>query len=164
MSKISKCYECGSRDVRERVEPRPMPMCLGWSVLVEETIVTTCGACGEEALGYRKLGPMMRAIAAAVVRKPSRLAPDEIKFLRTHLGYEGKELARLLGVGASTVSRWENGHEPIGVVPDRLLRTLEVIREGVEFDVEVLGDITSDEGAPMDLRVRMRDGQWKVAA
>ena len=37
------------------------------------------------------------------------MTKDEIKELRTKLGLTQEEFARLLGVGFTTVNRWENG-------------------------------------------------------
>jgi putative transcriptional regulator len=162
----NKCHDCGGLKVTSSIGPYKMPLAGGkWFATIEGAELTYCPDCGGHGVGFQKLGPMMRAIAAAVVRKPTRLAPEEIRFLRDHLGYTGRDLARLLGVGPSSVSRWENGKEPIGPVPDRLLRTLEVLRDGVEgFDVQALGTIGDEAGAPMRLRVRMKDGQWRAAA
>ncbi len=165
MKHSKKCHDCGGTKVSTSTAAYKMPLANGrWNVTVEDAIITRCPDCGGQGIGLRKLSPMMRAIAAAVVRKPTRLAAAEITFLRLHLGYNGRELAQLLGVGPGTVSRWENGREPIGAVPDRLLRTLEVIREGVDFDVQTLGTIGDKSGAPLKLRVSLRDGEWRAAA
>ncbi len=44
--------------------------------------------------------------------------------LRKDLHLKAKELAALLGVTVSTVSRWENGKKEIGEPHDRLLRSV----------------------------------------
>jgi putative zinc finger/helix-turn-helix YgiT family protein len=161
----TKCFDCEGTRVSTKLGPYRMKLAGDWAATVEDALITSCPDCGGQGVGFKNLEGLMRAIAAAVVAKPTRLAAEEIRFLRTHLGYSGVRLARLLGVGAPTVSRWENGHEPIGAVPDRLLRTLDVIRDGAEgFDVEALAEIGEEQGAPLRLRVRMKDGIWKAAA
>ncbi len=164
-AEMSKCYDCNGKRVTTTIGPHRMTLAGGWSATVEDAILTHCPDCGGHGVGYRNMLGIMRAIAAAVVAKPTRLAAQEIKFLRSHLLYSGAKLARMLGVTPSTLSRWENGHELIGAGPDRLLRTIEVIHEGVkDFDVKVLEDIGPEPGAPLRLRVRMTDGQWKAAS
>jgi putative zinc finger/helix-turn-helix YgiT family protein len=161
----SKCYDCGGAKVTATVGPYRMKLAGEWHATIEDAVITHCGDCGGTGVGLENLDGIMRAIAAAVIRKPSRLAADEIRFLRTHLGWTGIKLAKMLGVGAGTVSRWENGKEPIGPVPDRLLRTLDVIREGAAgFDVDTLANIGDAAGAPLKLRVRKSGGKWKAAA
>ncbi len=160
-----KCLDCGSSRVTTKVGAYRMKLADSWAVTVQDAIITTCEGCAGVGVGFQNLDGLMRAIAAAVVAKPTRLAAEEIKFLRTHLGYSGVQLAKLLGVGPPTVSRWENGHEPIGAVPDRLLRALDVIRDGAEnFDVEALAAIGDKPGTPLRLRVRIKDGVWQAAA
>lgn len=163
-AEMSKCYDCGGTRVTETRGPYKMPLAGGkWFVTVEDAILTHCPDCGGHGVGFENLNGIMSAIAAAVVAKPTRLAAQEIRFLRTELDYSGTKLARMLGVTPSTVSRWENGHEPIGAGPDRLLRMIEVQHGGIEgFDVKVLEHIGNEPGAPLRLRVRMTDGQWQA--
>src|SRR5687768_203907 len=115
----SKCYECGAPDVVTKVEPRKMQLAQGWTITVMDTIVTRCCTCGEETIGYQSAGLLMKAIAAAVINKPKRLAGPEIRFLRDHHGMPAEEFAEMLGVSPGQLSRWENGKESVGVANDR---------------------------------------------
>ena len=72
----------------------------------------------------------------------------EIKELRKKLGLTQEEFAKLLGVGYTTVNRWENGKsEPRGQALEALekLRTLvEEAEEGKDFTIEDLKEILRD--------------------
>jgi putative zinc finger/helix-turn-helix YgiT family protein len=156
------CLECGGQLTASRGNYR-YTLADDWGATVEGVELLKCKKCGTTEPVFDSLLPMQRAIAAAVVRKPTRLAAQEVKFLRTHLGRSAKDLAGILGVTPASVSRWENGKEPIGVVPDRLLRTVIMLADadGAKFEPEQLAAITDGDG-PMRLTVRMRDGHWEA--
>jgi putative zinc finger/helix-turn-helix YgiT family protein len=145
-----------------RREEVPFGLAGTWAATVE-ALVYDCPNCGRGVL-YESPGKITQAIAAAVIKKPSRLAAEEIRFLRGHLGMTAKQFGSLLGVSGSQVSRWENGAK-MGPAADRLLRMIEVQHDHLEFDVQLLRSIAAKPGAPMALRVmRTSDGQWKAAA
>ncbi len=47
---------------------------------------------------------------------------DELRRLRATLGLSKRELARRIGVAPKTITRWENGEHPIGLVFEKLIR------------------------------------------
>jgi len=63
-------------------------------------------------------------IAAAITEKRSALTGSEFRFLRKHMRLKAKDLAAVLGVTLTTISRWETGAERIGPANDRLMRCL----------------------------------------
>jgi DNA-binding transcriptional regulator YiaG len=81
-----------------------------------------------------------RLIASVLTGSKARLRGAEARFLRKYLGYPAKDFARLLGVTAVTVSRWENDAEEIGAASERLIRTLAsiVINESARRDPQVV--------------------------
>ena len=70
---------------------------------------------------------------------------EEIKELRKKLGLTQEELARLLGVGFSTVNRWENNKAtPTGqslVTLNKLKELVEEAEEGEDLDLEDLKEV-----------------------
>jgi len=159
------CSECAGPLRRSRENHR-LPLVGDWGVTLEGVEITQCVRCGRRGVSIERLGPLMRGVAAAVVRKRARLAAPEVTFLRKHLEYTGARLAKALGVTGPSVSRWETGREPIGPSADRLLRALILIhdREADRFDPVQFESI--EEGAtPIRLTLR-RDskGNWAVAA
>ena len=53
-----------------------------WSVLVEDALLTRCAACPYFEVGFERPEQLSRAVAAAVIAKGSRLAPEEVRFQR----------------------------------------------------------------------------------
>jgi DNA-binding transcriptional regulator YiaG len=62
-----------------------------------------------------------------VLNKQSLLNAEEIVFLRKMARLSSKNLAHLMGVTPSQVSKWENGEREIGSSSDRLLRLICVV-------------------------------------
>ncbi|VEN73340.1 conserved hypothetical protein [Candidatus Desulfarcum epimagneticum] len=84
-----------------------------------------CPDCGESYAAIPGLRKLNRFIGLHICKdRKALLKPDEIRFLRKDLGLKSKELARVLGVSPSTLSRWENGKKEIGEAYDRLLRSI----------------------------------------
>ena len=91
-------------------------------------------------------------------RQLGLLTPDEIRSNRKKLGYKQQELARLLGLGDNSVSRWETGRYFQSRTMDRLLRLvfgsphvrglLAKIGEGSDLGREVARLDVSDQAAP----------------
>ena len=162
---LGVCPDCGGPVQRSRENHR-LPLAGEWGVTLEGVEITHCAKCGQRGVAIERLGPLMRGIAAAVVRKRGRLAAPEVTFLRKHLEYTGARLARALGVTGPTVSRWETGREPIGPSADRLLRALVLIhdREADGFDPAQFEAI-EDGAAPVRLTLRKdAKGNWAAAA
>lgn len=112
------------------------------------------------------LDGLYRALAIAVITKPSRLAPNEVRFLRKHLDWSGRDMARYFGVTPETVSRWESTTNPMSMRPtaDRLLRTLVANRERRIIQAERLAQI-SDDDAPGHFEAHITSGdRWAAHA
>ena len=159
------CGECGGRLRRTRENHR-LPLVGDWGVTLEAVESLHCPACGQRGISVERMGPLMRGIAAALVRKQGRLAGPEVTFLREHIEYTGARLGRTLGVTGSSVSRWETGKEPIGPSADRLLRALALIHDhqADAFDPSAFEAI---EGGAPPMRITLRQdpkGNWKSAA
>jgi putative zinc finger/helix-turn-helix YgiT family protein len=86
--------------------------------------VSRCPRCGETEVAIPYIEALHRAIAGALIEKPTRLASEEIRYLRKYLGWSGVDFAAHMGTTPETVSRWERGGQPMGSQADRLLRLL----------------------------------------
>jgi DNA-binding transcriptional regulator YiaG len=124
----------------------------------------TCASCGETFRGFPRWDELGRLVAQAVIAKPSRLTPGEVRFLRSSLGMKAQALAATLGVSAVQISRWETGAQPISALADRLLRLVVATREGLPSPDLAAIDHRRAAGAalPLALRLRLGRGGWRV--
>ncbi|MBI4700537.1 MAG: helix-turn-helix domain-containing protein [Deltaproteobacteria bacterium] len=122
--------------------------------------VRRCGECGEHEVVIPRMTELHQAIAMAVVTKKARLTAAEVKFLRKHLAWSGADFARHMGVAPETVSRWENGREPMGAVADRLLRLMVVTQAPKPgYAIAALAEL-EDEPAPARLKLAADRSGW----
>ena len=90
-----------------------------------------CPKCGEIVLRYRD---SRRLGEDAIYRKKhGLLSADEIRALRERLDLTQADLARLLRLGANTVSRWESGRNVQTAAMDILLRLIRDLPGSVEY-------------------------------
>lgn len=122
--------------------------------------VRRCPRCGEHEVIIPRIEQLHHCIALTVVSKKSRLTPAEMKFLRKHLGWSGADFARHMGVAPETVSRWENGREPMGGVADRLLRLMVVTQApNREYAIDALAEL-EDEASPVRIKASADRQGW----
>ncbi|NOY25288.1 MAG: type II toxin-antitoxin system MqsA family antitoxin [Oligoflexia bacterium] len=119
-----KCTSCGAEMLPPtRKDGVPYPCGLR-DALLNGVLVHECPECGEEEVDVPRPLELHRCLAQAVAIKPGRLAPEEIRFLRKHLGWSGVDFARRFRVTAQTVSRWEQGKIGMNMQAELLLRML----------------------------------------
>lgn len=86
--------------------------------------------CEEEEVAIPNIEELHELLAEKVARQESVLLPEEIRFLRTHLGFSGADFAGVMGVSPETVSRWEKGTVNMKEASERLLRVLVLTKLG----------------------------------
>lgn len=135
-------------------------------VTLQHVEVSRCPACGETEVAIPHIEALHRAIANVLVRKPARLAPEEIRYLRKYLGWSGVDFAAHMGVRPETVSRWEQSKDPIGPIADRLLRLLVVtLVPGQDYSADLLTNIAAEpETRAMRLGLHAEEQEWCMAA
>ncbi len=121
-----KCPSCGKAMRATKRDHRYEESGLK-NVVLRDTTVYECG-CGEMLPELPQVGRLHQRIAEDLISKQSPLTGEEFRFLRKAMGMSAKELTRLLGVTAVTISRWENNKEKVGAQSDRLLRCLYLTR------------------------------------
>ncbi|MBI2466932.1 MAG: helix-turn-helix domain-containing protein [Candidatus Rokubacteria bacterium] len=128
--------------------------------------VRRCQECGAEEVAIPRIEELHRLIAQALIRRPHRLAPAEIKYLRKWLGWSGVDFARHMGTAPETVSRWEQGRAPMSPQADRLLRLMVTTRAPVEnYTLDALTTIREKAPVrPTPLRMRWDRGRWLAQA
>ncbi len=106
-------------------------------VVLQGVEIIRCPECGNEDPIIPRVNDLMRALARAVIRKPCRLEGDDVRFLRKYLRMTQEQLASLLHVDKTNVSKWENREDRVGAQSDRLIRAValalgEGLKEGQE--------------------------------
>jgi len=90
-----------------------------------------CPDCQIAYPSFFRLGRLNDLIALALVQKPALLNGREIKFLRQGLPMASHLFAKELGVGKTTLSKWENDLQNHSEAHDRLIRAIYVIEKGL---------------------------------
>jgi len=162
---MRKCRDCGQTAVETRREDHQYIESGLSNVIVKGMEIRECTACGARTNVLPRVTELHRTIAMALVRKSSRLASEEIRFLRKEMGWSGRDFASHMGVVHETVSRWENGHEPASGLADRLLRLMVIVNdkrlEDYTLDTLTAIDQTAE---PAQMGLQDVNGFWGAAA
>lgn len=122
-----KCSTCG-----EALVARPVPVYEA-DALIGLPNVLVIGAAQEQwcekcqcthSVAIPDEAGLEAAVAMKRVHIPVKLTGKEIRFLRRAIAMPARAVAGYLQTTHETVSRWENGHQPIGPQPDKLFRIL----------------------------------------
>jgi DNA-binding transcriptional regulator YiaG len=145
-----------------------------------------CESCGAQRVQIVAMAQLHRLLAELIARKPARLVPSEVRFIRDHLELTNKDFSALMGVTEAQASRWTSS-EPIGVPAERFLRMLAtlgpevlasrgaaMVEVGKMSDggfvagvVDTLGRLPSKDEPVKDVPLRVRRSNhsgWKVEA
>jgi|SRR5450759_563027 len=158
-----KCIECGAQmDMRRenyRYDGCGLP-----GITLRDVEVSRCPECGEVEVAIPNIEGLHRVIAQSVARKHDRFTASEVRFLRKWLGLSGVDFASLMGVASETVSRWEQGNNPIGGTAERLLRWLVLTREPVsDYPLDMLKNIAKTKPKPIKIWMSVKRGRWEPA-
>lgn len=105
----------------------------GQEILVPGIPHLRCPKCAEVVLRMDD-ARLLRARALELYRdREGLLAADEIRGLRERFGLTQGELARLLRLGANTISRWEAGRSVQTAALDVLLRLIRDLPESLAY-------------------------------
>jgi HTH-type transcriptional regulator / antitoxin MqsA len=83
-----------------------------------------CDACGEAYHTAQQAEAVERRAVERLRQEDRLLLPAEIRAIREGLGLTQSQFERLLGMGPTTASRWENGHVIPSASSDALLRLI----------------------------------------
>ena len=124
------CFACGTtmREARGRLS---LPI-NGEKVLAPATYLL-CPRCGEIVLRAHEARRLDEDAIAIYRKRHGLLSADEMRAIRDRLGLNQATLARLLGLGANTISRWEAGRNVQSVAMDILLRLVRDVPGSVAY-------------------------------
>lgn len=158
------CPGCGGA-LQSGLENYKYTACALPNITLLNVEVSRCRGCGEEIASIPHIDALHHEIAFAIIKKYARLTPAEIRYLRKHLGLSGVSFAELMGVDATTVSRWESEKmgQPMGPQAERLLRLLVArIRPVGEYPAETLARVAQGQPIPIRLGLMPRDEGWET--
>ncbi|MDZ7697071.1 MAG: YgiT-type zinc finger protein [Deltaproteobacteria bacterium] len=101
------------------------------NVYLENIPLYECPDCQIAYASFFRLGRLNDLIDLALVQKPALLNGHEIKFLRKGLRMPSHLFAKELGVGKTTLSKWENDLQSHSEAHDRLIRAIYIIEKGL---------------------------------
>jgi len=101
------------------------------NVYVENIPVYEC-TCGVSYASIFRLPRLNDLIGLTLVEKPALLHGNEIRFLRKNLYLSSKAFANKLGVGKTTLSKWENEIQHHSEAFDRLIRATYMITKEIK--------------------------------
>jgi putative zinc finger/helix-turn-helix YgiT family protein len=120
-----KCTKCGSTMIKSVGDHAYRESGMD-HVILRNITKYHCDHCGAKNVQIVAMAQLHRLLAELIARKPARLVPSEVRFIRDHLELSNKDFAVLMGVSETQASRWTNS-EPIGVLAERFLRMLATI-------------------------------------
>jgi transcriptional regulator with XRE-family HTH domain len=123
-----KCESCGVEMMeRKTTLDTPYPYVVSGlkDLVLVGILVRQCPQCKAESPVIPKVGELHRVVAAYLMRKPTPLMGDQIRFLRKNAGFSAKKFAALLDIDPSHLSRIERGkRNALGPSTDRLARAV----------------------------------------
>jgi putative zinc finger/helix-turn-helix YgiT family protein len=130
-----RCPECGSLIQRktDTYEYREAGLS---NAFLKNVPVYLC-SCGEKYPSIFRVGYLNELIAEKLLEKQSLLRGEEIRFLRKNLRFSSKAFATALGIGHTTLSKWENELQKHSDSNDRLIRAIYMIFKGSDHEAAV---------------------------
>jgi len=125
------CPRCGST-MSERRSALKLPV-NGEEVSVPSSLHLRCPKCDEVILRFGDARRLQETAIAIYRKKHGLLSSDEIRALREGFGLTQGELARLLHLGANTISRWESGRNVQTEAMEMLLRLIRDLPGSLDY-------------------------------
>jgi putative zinc finger/helix-turn-helix YgiT family protein len=105
----------------------------GEEITVPSASYLKCSKCGEIVLRFQDFKRLHEDAVEMYRRKHGLLSADEIRAIRERFNLNQADLARLLRLGANTVSRWESGRNVQTAAMDILLRLIRDLPGSIDF-------------------------------
>jgi putative zinc finger/helix-turn-helix YgiT family protein len=125
------CPRCGTT-MADRRSALKVPV-NGEEVSVSSALHLRCPKCDEVVLRFSDARRLQEDAIAVYRKKHGLLSADEIRAIRERFGLTQSELARLLHLGANTISRWESGRNVQTEAMEMLLRLLRDLPGSLDY-------------------------------
>lgn len=125
------CPRCGTMMAERRLTLK-LPV-NGEEVSVPSAAHLRCPKCDEIVLRFSDSRRLQEDAIAVYRKKHGLLSADEIRGIRQRFGLTQSELARLLHLGANTISRWESGRNVQTEAMEMLLRLIRDLPGSLDY-------------------------------
>lgn len=125
------CPACGTMMVEKRSTLRLLVN--GEEIAVPSIAHLSCPKCGEVVLRLQDSKRLGEGAISLYRKKHGLLSADEIRAIRERFSLTQAGLARLLRLGANTVSRWESGRNVQTAAMDMLLRLIRDLPGSIDY-------------------------------
>src|SRR6185436_13764979 len=105
----------------------------GEEIAVPSAAHLSCPKCGEVLLRYQDSRRLGEDAIAIYRKKHGLLSADQIRAIRDRFDLTQADLARLLRLGANTISRWESGRNVQSAAMDMLLRLIRDLPGSIDY-------------------------------
>jgi putative zinc finger/helix-turn-helix YgiT family protein len=105
----------------------------GEEIAVPAAAHLRCPKCDEVLLRFQDAKRLGEDAIAIYRKKHGLLSAGEIRAIRERFGLTQAQLARLLRLGANTVSRWESGRNVQTAAMDILLRLIRDLPGSIDY-------------------------------
>lgn len=125
------CPTCGTTMLNKRSTLR-LPV-NGEEIAIPAAAHLKCPKCGEVVLRFQDAKRLGEDAIAIYRKKHGLLSAEEIRAIRNRFNLTQRDLARLLHLGANTVSRWESGRNVQTAAMDILLRLIRDLPGSIDY-------------------------------
>lgn len=127
-----KCHLCETPLIKEFGSYRYKESGLD-NIFIENATFYKCNSCGTLIPSIFRLPRLNELIAEALLKKPALLNGKEIRFLRKNLFLSSQVFSNLLGIGKTTLSKWENNRQLQSEGNDRHIRSFYMIKKNFTY-------------------------------
>lgn len=127
----------------------------------------TC-ECGRVTADIPAVKELMQLIARDLLRKPSSLTGEEIRFLRKRLGKKQADFAKEIGIEPETLSRYENDKLAVSETADKLIRLYFIVFAEDDQNLltarKALQDLLAEwrvTSGPKKIVAKVTDNEWE---
>jgi DNA-binding transcriptional regulator YiaG len=123
---------------------------------------------GDEVITISAVNELHCAIALGIISHEHGMSGDELRFLRTEMGYTQSELAVLVHHDKQSIGRWERGEYDIDSSAETIIRRLAIEKLSLDNDLGVdelaRRSIPTVPTQPINIKKSNNNGHYELTA
>ncbi|MBN9036187.1 helix-turn-helix domain-containing protein [Novosphingobium sp. SCN 63-17] len=123
---------------------------------------------GDEIITIPAVNELHHVIALGIISHKHGMSGDELRFLRTEMGYTQAELAELVHHDKQSIGRWERGEYEIDSTAEAIIRRLAIEKLNLNTDsgIDELSrrSIPTVQPQPINIRRANDNGGYQLMA